>query len=361
MADALGLKIRAAEMVVPDLGSFSNFLLDANNKQAAWVFAADSTDAITHLGHYVAFVTGTPPTYRISLQGVDSSGNPDGTVLGGGSPASVTFSGVSAGAWYWHALANAYVPTKGQILASVIDYSSGTINTSNRFSCTTHAGGTDFYGFSARWSFPYALQHNGTSWAKQTSHPIFGVRTAVSRYGIPLTSVAQTASITTSGHRAVMKFRVPSGGAISTYTIAQMRVFFDWPNSGSDIKFGIWNAAGTALQSETRPVSLAASTGVGAHDCVFATPATLSAGTWYYAGVEAAGTAMALYYQTVAESADKMAYNNFEAGGATWNGTTWTDQDTWLPAVELTLGEITPVGGGGSGVSRARVVNAGGI
>ena len=35
--------------------------------------------------------TGTPPTYRAALEAVGTDGTPDGTALGGGSPASVTF------------------------------------------------------------------------------------------------------------------------------------------------------------------------------------------------------------------------------------------------------------------------------
>ena len=145
-----------------------------------------------------------------------------------------------------------------------------------------------------------------------------------------------------------MKFRVPSGGLIDTFTVSRMRLFIDWPNSGSDIVFGVWNAAGTALQSDTHPRVNVGSSATTYVDTEFSSPATLSAGTWYYAGVQAAGTSFSVYRQTVDAADDKLAYNQFEAGGATWDGSAWTDADTALPAIKLTLGDITTAGGGGS-------------
>lgn len=351
MASALDLMLRAAPMVSPGTGGFSTFAIDDAAERAAVVFLADDANAITHVGFRTGAITGTPPTYRFSIQGVDTAtGFPDGTVKGGGSPASMTSSSFTANTWYWLALDNSYTPTLGEPLAFVVDYSTGTINASNRI-FTAHYTNTDsFLNISARDGLPYALTYSSSAWTKQTQAPIFGIRTASTRYGNPSLTLAQTSNVTTSGHRAVMKFRVPSGGLISAYTVKEMKAFFAPPASGSDFTVGIWNAAGTALQSDTAYTDVVRALGTqNFHNYVFSSPATLDAGTWYYAGIQAAGSIISLYHQIVDGTSDKLAYNQIEAGGATWNGSAWTDQDTWLPAIELTLGDITAAGGGGGG------------
>jgi hypothetical protein len=129
--------------------SFTNFTINSSAGTAdivVWCFQADTTDAITDLGFRYGARTGTPPTYRISLQGASTSGiGPDGTVLGGGSPASQTFTPPADtsinGLWQWKTLANSYTPTRGQFLCSVIEYSSGTIDGSNNSSFTKEAAG----------------------------------------------------------------------------------------------------------------------------------------------------------------------------------------------------------------------------
>lgn len=342
MASAFGLKLAAAPMIASDAASFSTATLNNSAYKVAWLTQAEDTNAITHLGVSISSVT-SPPTMSMCLQGVNTSGQPDGTILGGGSPASGTFT--PAAGWNWVALTNPYTPTLGQLFTVVMEYSSGTIGASNNSVVNTSTNGSSFLLNTADANFPHALQNLG-SWTKNANQPFFGIRTASTRYGFPIASMAQLSTVTTSGHRTVMKFRVPSG-FVSTYQVASMRAFFDPPSSGSDYTFGIWNAAGTALQSETRDIDFVPSALSRMLSCQFSSPATLSAGTWYYAGVQAAGVALALSYQTVDSSDDKLAYNRIEAGGATWDGSTWTDQDTWLPAVELTLGDITVASSGG--------------
>ena len=309
MASALGLEICSTpSLVAPDGSSISSGALNASGVRIAWAFQAQNTEPITHIGFLTGSVTGAQPTYRGSLQSLDASGNPDNTVLGGGSPASTTFT-LAGSTWAWQALANAYTPSKGQWLSSVVDYSSGTIGGSNFANINYVSASNSFLSLSGDAGAPYGLTYNGTSWTKLSQTPFFGIRTANTRYGNPITAIGQTSAISTSGHRTVMKFRVPSGGLIDTFTVSRMRLFIDWPNSGSDIVFGVWNAAGTALQSDTHPRVNVGSSATTYVDTEFSSPATLSAGTWYYAGVQAAGTSFSVYRQTVDAADDKLAYN----------------------------------------------------
>lgn len=87
--------------------------------------ASGSLDRIAFLGG----LTGTSPTYTVSLQAVNSDGVPMGTILGGGSPASADFT-ISSGV-NEIVLDNPHSVTSGDDIAIVFDYSSGTIGFGN--------------------------------------------------------------------------------------------------------------------------------------------------------------------------------------------------------------------------------------
>src|SRR5262245_2059365 len=102
--------------------AISNFTLNANNDQVEFVFQVREAVTITRLGFRQGTVTGTSPEFKISLQGVDTSGNPDGTIKGGGSPAEDLFTpaGGANSTWLWKTLDNSYAAAAGEFLASVI-------------------------------------------------------------------------------------------------------------------------------------------------------------------------------------------------------------------------------------------------
>src|SRR5438105_4685448 len=98
MADAKYLLINPGYQVgssyVP-----TSFALDQTTDQIEYIFQAAEAITITRLGFRYGTRTGTPPTYQVSLQGVDGTGVPDGTVKGGGSPASATFTPPADATW----------------------------------------------------------------------------------------------------------------------------------------------------------------------------------------------------------------------------------------------------------------------
>lgn len=329
------------------IGAATNVAFDDSGDGLAWVFQANTADPITHLGFRYGARTGTPPTYRASLQTPTAAGGvPDTTVLGGGSPASVTFTPPADatwnGTWQWVQLANAYTPSRGQLLASCLEYSSGTIDGSNTSSFT--AGMATFKQASG---FPYRCLKTAGTWAKvDTANICFGYRTANGRYGY-VTTGSFTTTIGTSGHRATMHFTLPAGYG-DTFQLAGASMAWEPPTTGQSPIFGLWNAAGTLLASKTLDTDIITATTAGGHEFLFgdATLPTLSYGTKYYIGFESASTsAQGLLGAQLGASADRSAWpDGLIRGYSLWNGSVWTDDDTVIPLCELIFADITEPG-----------------
>ncbi len=163
--------------------SFNAFALNQTTDKLEVVFQAPAAIAITRLGFNYGARTGTPPTYKISLQGVDASGNPDGTIKGGGSPASTTFTPPASSAWNttwrWHTLDNAFTCARGDMLAWVIEYSSGTVDGSNNSSFNFRFNST------VTQNFPYIIQNDAGVRSRANIQPFFGYGLAGTAYGLP--------------------------------------------------------------------------------------------------------------------------------------------------------------------------------
>lgn len=335
------------------IGAATNHSLDANNDGLAFVFQPDSADPITHLGFRYGARNGTPPTYIIGLEGVDgSTGFPDGTYLGGGSPWSSTFTPPADatwdGLWKWEALDNASGHARGDVMAYTIRYSSGTIDGSNFSSFSRSVA---VVGAIAQ--FPYALTLTAGTWAKQTL-PVFGYRTASGRYGI-IGQGAFTTTESTTGNRQAAHFTLPSTHG-STFKVVGAKGAFRIPASGATFKFGLWNGAGTAIQEITLDsdnFNPAANPGSGRLFFDESSLTALDYGTKYYIGFESVSSSVVgINGIQFAEAADRSAFPFGTARGlSTWNGASWTDDDTVLPTMELILSEVAvPSAGGAKGL-----------
>lgn len=353
MADALH-NTRWNKWGVPNAPSVTNFTIDTNAKGVAAVFQANLTDAITHLGYRYGARTGTPVQHKISLQTVDAAtGKPSGTIVGGGSPASGLFTppatAADDGLWKWIALDNSYTPSRGEILARVIE-PVGTPDASNNSSFTRAMTGIN--PGMATLALPYALDETAGTWTlRNDESPVFGYRTASGRYGIIHQGNYQTADSTT-GHRIACQFTLPSAEA-STFKLAGLRLSLTTPAATKSVKVGLWNAAGTELSSVTLDADVMNGNGGGRNGQYIFTDATLptlSFGTKYYGGIEVLGAAsVALRGQQLGEAADRSAWPQGTIRGlSTWNGSAWADDDTVLPFIELIFSDVTaPSGGGG--------------
>lgn len=199
---------------------FNAFTLNATTDQWEVIFQADRAMTITRAGYRYDIRTGTPPTYKMSLQGV-TDGIPNGTIKGGASPVSVTFTPPADTTWNagyrWHNFDNSYVCTDGELLALVIAYSAGTVNASNNSSFTN-------WMTTAAQQFrrPYPIQNDAGVRTRQVNIPIFGYGTTTKAYGRPIETLnSHSFSSGSSPNEYAMKFTVPAGW----WSTAKMRQF----------------------------------------------------------------------------------------------------------------------------------------
>lgn len=360
MADAYDLRWGFGDVLFPGTAvpAFSGHNLDAGGDTLAFVFRARRPGTLTRVGFHYLQRTGTPPTYIASLQGVASTGLPDGSIKGGGSPASVTFTPPADTSWdgTWRELAldNPYTCTRGEALALVIAHSSGTVDASN---FSQIASG---FGASTTTAFPYFVL-NGT---QGSGMPCWGYGTATEMYGRPLQSyVAQSFNTGSTPDEYAAKFTLPPD-LCSTYTVGGLTILLGSLSSGGDtITIRLLDSDGTTvLQTATQPTNWAASAAPRAYFIPFtdAVLATLQAGTAYYLTVTTSDTSnYIVYYQTWASAGDRLAW----PGGTSMSlatrtdGGAWTDDTTRRLVCNLHIDEMS----GGSGGGGMSVIGRGGL
>lgn len=351
MADAFELRGLGRLTHAPD-PNVTNHSVDASNEGVAWAFQAPRASAISKLWFRYGSRTGTPPTYRISLQSLGSTGLPDGTVLGGGSPASATFTPPASTAWdttgQWITLNNTYTPTRGQVLCSVIEYSSGTIDASNFSSF-----GRSVQSFATiNATFPYAITNSVGTWTKTTGNafPVFAVEDAIGIYGCPVINRHDTTE-TTSGRRQAAAITLPSTLG-STFVVRG--VAFATGRLGSaagTFKVCVWDASGTELASTGTwdADHQAGVTNTGSGEFLFTSSVTLNYGTKYYFGVESSGSPISVAGANLTNAADRAAHPlGANRAWASWDGSSWTETTTRLPLLDLIFDDITVPSGGGN-------------
>lgn len=350
-----GLRIGPKQLGAGATPAFQTYSVDATNDGVGFVFQARDTNPITHLGFRYTLRTGTPPTQVATIEGVSTTtGLPDGTDVGGGSPTAATFTPPASTAWdatfQWIALTNAFTPTLGAWYAGTLRYSSGTIDASNFSSYATHV--TNF-GFGGQ-SLPYAVRLTAGAWSKQGNPPVFGVRTASSRYGLPIQGFYNTRSASTVGYRQAMKIRVPSG--LGTYKVGAVTFAGSIANAASKVPIvGVWSSSGAIHTTvvDTEQVVNQTTTYNGYEVVIDESLAALDSGTDYYFGLEvadAAGAGVLINGMQLASADDRDAFD----GGSnvcfsTYNGSSWTDDVTVVPFVNATLYDLTPPSSGGGG------------
>lgn len=316
--------------------------IDSSGDKTGVVFPWETTDAVTHIGYCQRTVTGSPGVLKIGFQGVNSSGNPDGTYLGGGSPASTTFTPSAAddNKWVWKALDNSYTPTLGALAAGVVEVDSGTFDGSNKISICRGD-----LGVMGGVNFPYSLQDTGGSWAKGAG-VMWGYKTASGRYGHYFQSLSMT-NVSTSGHRNALAFTFDGEGAAS-YKLLGCNVVLDFPAAGN-VKFGLWEAS-TLRASQTIGNSQVANNALDRCSHIyFDTYYTLTPGTKYYIGVEADGNAFEIGNLAFTEAEDIGAWvsDYTKLALATFDGSSWSEDTTKTAMVQPIIQAVTGASGGG--------------
>lgn len=345
MADAKHLYINPG-FGINATQTFTQHPLDATTDQAEWIFYAERAGTITQLGFRYGVRTGTPPTYKIGLQGVDAStGFPDGTIKGGGSPASVTFTPPADATWdgTWRKLTldNSYTNTQGEGLAIVIAYSSGTVDGSNFSSVTivdSIAWATGNQGF------PLAIANNAGARTKNANRAVFAYYTAGNVFGFPA-KTAYTATLTNT-LEAAARWILPAGWGTS-YQVEGCRMLGIASATGKNPLVRLYSGT-TVLQTVTIDTDVLNAAALRVFEVRFPDNplATLSFGTEYRLGIQYNDAAGNWIFRgmTLDSNADFDAYPL----GTDWYLSTrtsagaWTDDNTSRLFLELLIRDLTP-------------------
>lgn len=331
--------------------AFQSWTLDSTSAKVGFVFHAEEDATITHVGFRYTLRTGTPPTYKAGLQGVSvSTGYPDGTYLGGGSPASGTFTPPADtswdATWVWIALDNSIAVTRGQVLGLVVEHSAGTCDASNKSSIT-------FTVSSGESSMPYSIY--GT-WGRVTNYSVFGYKSASKVYGYPcVTSIDGTERQSdTTPDEFGLKFNLDSD-ICSTFTVSGVEGTFNYA-AGATTLMTLYDSANTVLQQVTLDHDQMGTAGGRNGRLMFdeSTLTTLNAGSLYR-----------LTFSPQSTTAGWMEYSHdFESDAGAlavpWGGQmcftsrvdagSWTDDESKRPIFGLLLGAMSKGSGGSTNV-----------
>ena len=339
--------------------SISTFTVDAATDMLAWIVSAEATDTITRLGCNASAIE-SPPTYKISIQGVSTSaaGTPDGTIKGGGSPASATF--VPTVGFDWITLDNSYNVTQGEMIAIVIEYESGTIGASND---AAFALAQITSGFNRGAPLTTTSTDTGSTWTPSTNNvsgEAYGGSSTV--YGKPAEDVDDIADDTgTADGILANKFVLPVGMATSVSCVG-IEGLSGFASATETFKFGIYDSTGHVTPLAETPTLVdeeinGDSTRVS--ELYFSNAATLIPGTTYYAGIRRVTGNARVNHWTVAEAADMAAFPlGINCHKSEWDGTdTWTDTDTIrIPGFNLIIRDITEPAGSATVIQSRRSI-----
>jgi hypothetical protein len=330
------------------LSTASNTAVTATDAGVAWIVQAESAGSLSKFRFRYGARTGTPPTYVLTVESLDTSGNPNGTDLGGGSPTAVTFTPPADTSWDGTerelTLTNPVTVGAGDVLAVTIRYSSGTIGAGNsssftRFFNSQTAGAP---------SFPFVAALSGGVWTKAGANPSCAWLVGSSWRGMPASSAYST-NVSTAGHRSAMFITLPAGFG-TTFGLAGVNFVGRFGAAAGSVTLGVWDSTNTLVGSKTFDADWTRVTSNTTHRMFFDSPLTLSYGQKYYIGVEVISGQSGVAGVQCNDANGVACYpNGTTIGLATYNGTTWTENTNIYPFMDLILSDITVPSGGGGG------------
>lgn len=321
-----------------------NFALDASGDKVGWILTAPEAVTVDRIAVCYDSKTGTPPTYRYSLQGVSTSGTPSGTVLGATNNALATLAptAISNDSFHELTLAESVAFSAGEKFAIVVEYSSGTINGSN---LANYRHGISNITTNYDFTYGYALT-NAASWSKQTASlptVIFGNGT--NWFGNPISSVRTTRSFNTgtSPSEYGLKFTAPALGSLGSYKLRGVRLGLSLATTSNTqtINLNLYAGGGVSDTTQTQTVSIDTDCflspgSFSPKDLLFTgTSPTLTVGSTYRLSFTAGSTNSHSIYTLPLTSASHVTALGW---GSTFcrtdrAGGNWTDTDTQVPLV----------------------------
>lgn len=332
-------------------GTLTAFTLQTTTDSIEYLFQCEKAVTITQLGYTYGVRTGTPPTYQIDLEGINlTTGRADGTIKSG-TNAKATFtppaSTAQDGTTQYKTLTSSYACTKGEFLAMVIKYSSGTIGAGNNGSFAYQLGWSNFaYGF------PYSVTVNTGAGTKRAGPPVFAYTDGTTYYGNPIQTMTQDCY--SNAVEDGITFTIPSTWC-STIKLKGVAWYGATPSAAKDTVVNLYSgvAAGSTTVLDTATLDgdvLDANGSSRVTKVLFTTETALTCGNGYriaFAPVSAASS-FCLESAVVGANSDFSAWpwgiNTFFS---TRTGGNWTDTTTKRPEVKFIFSDITAPSAGG--------------
>jgi len=326
------------------------WIVSTTRTRGSWIFQVPKSGTLDMFEFWWFNVTTAQPV-RVSFQGVDSSGNPDGSTsayrdiaspsVGWAVPGLMTDDGTNGGVKLavtqgdWLAVVIQFVSTTGDVRAGGVTLATNVWNTNNGI---------------------YLASYNGTVWAKDlTIQPIGVLKYDDGSYACADGLMPFNATTTTTFNSG----STPDERGLILDISAPVRVVGGWVaiDLDNNADLVLYDTNGTSVLASVPMVAANRSTTAGKIGFYrFASAVTLAAGNTYRIVVKPGASSVSTYTVTVASAAIMAAM----PGGADWHLTTRTDAGSWSetttlrPLMGLVIDAIddgTGSGGGGEVVS----------
>jgi hypothetical protein len=302
---------------------------------------------ITHVGFRAGTATGSPQC-TVSIETVDTSGNPAGSAGFGSTNSAST--AITAG-WMLIALgAGATIP-RGSLFAVKIAFDSGTSQVIQHISNTGTPTGT---------SIPYLVINTGSP-AKSSISNLIQLAlgsSATTFYGVPFAMGADTYSAGTFANT-----NSPKRGLKFTpnFNCRAIGIRFYAATATGDYNIGLYtgDASGTELSNSSTAIEGAATPNShSTHNVYFDNPVTLTAGTAYRVAIEPTSATNCNVSTITLPSADY--FSSLLVGSGRYSSLvsgTWTDSTTQIPYMDVIVDQIDDGTGSGSSSGGQRVIS----
>lgn len=364
--------VSVPQLLVPDPGplvtaggvAFNSLLLDASAEKAAFILRAPKAGNIARVGFRTGTVT-TGDTLKVSLQDVSgTTGDPDGVA---DQFRTVAVADTDDNIWVRTNLITSdgtdggslRAVTRGAIFALVIEFNSfvaGNLNIAATLGVTAPRG---------PWlGGPSYADHFTAAWAKVTTGvPVVAIEYDDGSFafmGSTLPALTPANTSFNSGTENGLKFKLPMACRIGGFWF-----YGGAGNTSSDYTVNLYDSDGTtSLGAVSYDATIVASVGTGAVIGILPSSVSLLANTFYRIGILPAGANTVTLYNITLSSAHGAAILDQMSGGQNFHWTSragagaWSDDTSRRPFMGLFIDGLDS---GGGGLSRARVVNAGGM
>jgi hypothetical protein len=249
---------------------WSSLLIDAAAEKAAFITYAPKTGTISKVGFRTGTVT-TGDTLKISLQGVNASGNPDGTILASGNAyQTLVVADTNDNTWFLVTLVAGASVTKNDPIAIVIEFNAWVAGNLNISAGGTGIG-TNHYNvytdlYTAAWAksanlINVALEYSDGSYSSGFTHPM----STLSYY-----TYNSGSSPDEYGNYFQIPFPCRAVGIVAYSDLDESATFTLYDSDGT-----------TVLASKQLLLAQRIGTAVGLCWAYFATPVNLLKDTWY--------------------------------------------------------------------------------